>query len=132
SVFNFSLQLADPTVSYVEEVRKLVNDIDLTNLLTDTFSELASSSTIAGGDRPRILAVDDDPINLTILVNILSLEHYDIVTVTSGKEAMKILDTQEWDLIITDVMMPHMSGYELSRMIRERFSISELPILLLT
>src|SRR5690625_4138570 len=39
---------------------------------------------------------------------------------------------QEWDLVISDVMMPRMSGYELTRIIRKRFTISELPILLLT
>ncbi len=45
---------------------------------------------------------------------------------------MAILDTKEWDLIISDVMMPQMSGYELTRRIRQRFTIAELPILLLT
>ncbi len=83
-------------------------------------------------DKVSILAVDDDPVNLNILVNILYQEHYDIVTVTSAKDALSILNTREWDLVISDVMMPHMSGYELTQAIRESFSISELPILLLT
>ena len=55
-----------------------------------------------------------------------------MITVTSGMEALSIVDTKKWDLIISDVMMPQLSGYELTRAIRERFSISELPILLLT
>lgn len=54
------------------------------------------------------------------------------MTVTSGKKALAILDATEWDLIISDVMMPQMSGYELTRKIRQRFTITELPILLLT
>lgn len=86
----------------------------------------------AASDRPAILVVDDDPLNLKILVQILSLQRYDIVTVTSGVEALARLDKSEWDLLISDVMMPGMSGYELSKEVRKRFSSSELPILLLT
>lgn len=92
------------------------------------------SEPAAPGDtgRPRILAVDDDPVNLKVLVNILSIEHYEIVTVLNAKDAIAQLDGQHWDLAIIDVMMPYMSGYELTKIIRERFSISELPVLLLT
>ena len=76
--------------------------------------------------------MDDDPINLQVLSTILPAEQYELETVTSGKAALARLNTKEWDLIITDVMMPHMSGYELTRSIREKYSISELPILLIT
>lgn len=80
----------------------------------------------------HILAVDDDPINLKVLESMFSASPYEIVTVTSGKEALAMLETGEWDLVIADVMMPNMSGYELTDRIRERFSISQLPVLLLT
>ncbi|QMV45199.1 response regulator [Cohnella cholangitidis] len=83
-------------------------------------------------DKLSILAVDDDTVNLSVLVNILSPETYDVVTATSGEEALAMLDRSDWDLVISDVMMPRMSGYELSQAIRERYSVSELPILLLT
>ncbi|MBU8598680.1 hypothetical protein CHH78_20950 [Shouchella clausii] len=82
--------------------------------------------------RPRILMVDDDPANLQVLEGILSPEDYDVTMVTSGKEALAMLDAQEWDLVISDTMMPQMSGYELTRMIRKRFTLIELPVLLLT
>lgn len=42
------------------------------------------------------------------------------------------MDTQQWDLLIADVMVPQMSGYELTQKIREQYSLSELPALLLT
>ncbi|WP_223264279.1 hybrid sensor histidine kinase/response regulator [Paenibacillus sp. IHB B 3084] len=88
----------------------------------------------AGSARSAILAVDDDPVNLRVLEGILASESesYDLVTVTSAQEALHRLDHREWDLIIADVMMPQMSGYELTRRVREYFSISELPVLLLT
>lgn len=83
-------------------------------------------------DCPRILAIDDDPVNLSVLESVLSAESYEIAKATSGKEALALLAARAWDLIIADVMMPHMSGYQLSRAVRERFAVSELPILLLT
>ncbi|MBW7474337.1 response regulator [Paenibacillus oenotherae] len=83
-------------------------------------------------DLPKVLIVDDDPLNLMMLVQMLSSHHYNIVTTTSGVKALSMLDNEEWDLLITDVMMPHMSGYELTSAIRTRFTSSELPILLLT
>lgn len=80
----------------------------------------------------HILAVDDDMVNLRVLGGILSQEPYSITFAVSGSEALELLGTKSWDLVITDVMMPQMSGYELTRRIRERFSPSELPVLLLT
>src|SRR5690625_2915531 len=50
----------------------------------------------------------------------------------SGDEALSIIDTGRYDLVISDVMMPNMSGYELTENIRKQFTISELPIILLT
>src|SRR5690625_684391 len=79
----------------------------------------------------NILVIDDDHVNLRILKTMLSSE-YNVFTTSSGKKALELLQTEEFDLIISDVMMPHMSGYELTQKIREQFSISELPILLLT
>lgn len=83
-------------------------------------------------ERLRILVVDDDPVNLQVIETMFSEEDYTIGTALSGEEALALLDVQEWDLIVSDVMMPQMSGYELTRRIRERFSVTELPILLLT
>lgn len=83
-------------------------------------------------NRPLLLIIDDDPVNLQVLEAILPPDEYDITMVTSGKEALAKLDTKEWDLVISDVMMPQMSGYELTRRIRERFTLTELPVLLLT
>src|SRR5690606_1244383 len=79
----------------------------------------------------NILIVDDDPVNLKVLQAILE-EEYRVLTVTSANEALENIHRHSWDLVISDVMMPNMSGYELTVKIREQFEISELPILLLT
>ncbi|RKN86844.1 ATP-binding protein [Paenibacillus ginsengarvi] len=93
-------------------------------------SDLAAPSW--NGAEMNILAVDDDPVNLNVLAGILSAEPYRVTIAHSAHEALELLGTRQWDLLIADVMMPHMSGYELTQKVRERYSVSELPVLLLT
>ncbi|WP_378126535.1 ATP-binding protein [Cohnella boryungensis] len=83
-------------------------------------------------DRIRLLAVDDDPVNLNVLRTIFAEENYEVFPAIDGQEALALLEYGGWDLIISDVTMPIMSGYELTARIRERYSIAELPVLLLT
>ncbi|WP_168735532.1 ATP-binding protein [Cohnella fermenti] len=83
-------------------------------------------------DRARILAIDDDPVNLRILKHALAADRYEIAATTSGAEALVLLNSKRWDLVIADVMMPGISGYEVARTVRTMFTSSELPILLLT
>lgn len=80
----------------------------------------------------RVLIVDDDPVNLKVLANMLQPDGYALSFAASGEQAAGQLSSAHWDLFIIDVMMTPMSGYELTRLVRERFPISELPILLLT
>ncbi|WP_158289307.1 hybrid sensor histidine kinase/response regulator [Paenibacillus flagellatus] len=92
----------------------------------------ADSAVDADAEKPNVLIVDDDPVNLHILKETLPRHRYRVSAVHSAQEALKRIDEEEWDLVVTDVMMPRMSGYELTRMIRRRFAMSELPVLLLT
>jgi two-component system sensor histidine kinase ChiS len=132
STFSFSLQLSGQLTPHAGPNQPMTDDMEITENAIAATAHTIPVMSLNTVDRPSILVVDDDPINLNILVSMLSLVSYNISTVTSAKEALDILESKEWDLIIADVMMPHMSGYELSRKIRERFSIIELPILLLT
>lgn len=142
TVFSFSLPLAEPSFSSSlqrqlterEAAMELtaaarVNNLD-PNVWADTIA--ASAPPSSNDDRIHILAVDDDAVNLKVLASILSTESYAITTVSSGEEALRMLNVRQWDVLVIDVMMPHMSGYELTRKIRERYSLSDLPILLLT
>jgi len=91
-----------------------------------------SIPALLNDSKVHILAVDDDPVNLSVLAGILSSEPYQLTTAHSAREALELLATGAWDLVIADVMMPQMSGYELTQRIREHYSLSELPVLLLT
>ena len=77
-----------------------------------------------------ILVVDDEPVNCYVLVSQLTAENYKVDTACSGKEALeKIMGSSDYDLIITDILMPEMSGYELCSRIKEKYSVVELPVL---
>ncbi|NET28802.1 ATP-binding protein [Okeania sp. SIO1I7] len=81
----------------------------------------------------KILIVDDEPVNLQVLRNNLSLQNYAITQANNGIEALEIIENGLMpDLILLDVMMPHMTGYEVAKKLREKFLQSELPIVMLT
>lgn len=79
-----------------------------------------------------ILAVDDTPDNLLLLEAILSEEGYNIHTVEDGASALKHIESCPPDLILLDVMMPGMNGYEVTQHIRKNPAIPFIPILLIT
>lgn len=80
----------------------------------------------------RILIVDDDPVNLKLVTAIFKQVGYETFTVTSGAEALERLDEIRPELIISDVEMPGMNGYELTRQLRQHPLTAALPIMLLT
>ena len=81
----------------------------------------------------KVLIVDDDEVNRQVLVNHLSLQHYAIRQTASGMETLALLENgYKPDLILLDVMMPRISGYEVTQKIRETWAADELPIILLT
>ena len=81
----------------------------------------------------NIMIVDDEHVNRRVLQNHLSVAGYGVTEANSGKEALALLGGEtNYDLILLDIMMPEMSGYEVCQKIRERYQTSELPIILLT
>lgn len=81
----------------------------------------------------RVLLVDDDSVNLQAASAILKLGGYKVTMAGSGRVALKELEKQtDYSLVILDVMMPEMSGFEVCKKLRERKSAFELPVLMLT
>jgi class 3 adenylate cyclase len=79
-----------------------------------------------------ILAVDDQPQNLRLLDAILTPRGYRIVTATSGKDAIALLADELPDLLLLDIVMPEMDGYQLCRLIRDNPGTAYLPVVMLT
>jgi signal transduction histidine kinase len=80
----------------------------------------------------RLLIVDDVPDNLFLVRTILEEEGYEIITSSNGHGALKIIESEPIDLVLLDVMMPVMDGYEVTRRIRAMQDLPFIPILLIT
>ena len=79
----------------------------------------------------RILAVDDESINLLLITGHLKGE-YEILTALNGHDALETLDKHEIDLILLDVMMPGMNGFEVCGIIKADERFSDIPVIFLT
>ncbi len=81
----------------------------------------------------KVLVVDDEPINLQVLKSNLSMNNIQVTTAISGEETLQLLERgYEPDIILLDIMMPKMNGYEVAEKIREKYSKEELPIIFVT
>ncbi len=80
----------------------------------------------------KILIVDDISKNIQILGNILAQNNYQIAYAQSGKEALKICEMQSFDLILLDIMMPGMDGYEVCIKLKSEPKTKDIPIIFLT
>jgi len=82
--------------------------------------------------RKSLLVVEDSITARTLLKNVLELAGYDIKTAVDGLEAITALKTQEFDLVVSDVDMPRLNGFDLTSKIRSDRKLSELPVVLVT
>ena len=80
----------------------------------------------------RILVVDDVSANVKLLEARLTAEYFDVVTAMSGPEALAICRSAQCDIVLLDVMMPEMDGFETTRRIREMPLFQRVPIIALT
>jgi class 3 adenylate cyclase/CheY-like chemotaxis protein len=80
----------------------------------------------------KILVVDDTPRNVKLLADLLSVKGYEVLTALSGQEALAQMEAEWPDLILLDVVMPEMSGYEVCRKIRENAASAMLPVIMVT
>jgi signal transduction histidine kinase/CheY-like chemotaxis protein/class 3 adenylate cyclase/Flp pilus assembly protein TadD len=118
------------------EISSLMNDIEYDLQVSDGTEALKEWKTTEPdkfNENARILIVDDEPVIRRVLENQLRLGGYEVLQASSGAEALAMIKEMKLpDLIILDIMMPRMSGYEVCENIRQRFGPSTLPILLLT
>lgn len=80
----------------------------------------------------RILVVDDVADNLFLLQTVLETEGYAVETALDGKMALDKIESTDPDLVLLDIMMPELNGYEVTRRVRQSERFASLPIVLLT
>src|SRR5215468_9428170 len=80
----------------------------------------------------KILVVDDVPVNVKLLADLLAVKGYAVVTASNGPEALEKIDKEQPGLVLLDVMMPGMSGYDVCRKIRRNTATATLPVIMVT
>jgi adenylate cyclase len=83
-------------------------------------------------DRTRVLVVDDQPPNVRLLEAILTPRGYDVLTASSGEEALELIGAEDIDLVLLDILMPGIDGYEVCRRIRDQVDTAYLPVVMVT
>lgn len=133
SKFIFTLPKCDPIS---QEMKKRQRNLDKEqDEICDScnYKENMESSNQEFKGGKRILIVDDEPINIRVLKHFLEQRKYTVITAYSGREALEKVDNdKELDLVILDVMLPDMLGFEVCTLLREKHPLLELPILIMT
>jgi signal transduction histidine kinase/class 3 adenylate cyclase/ActR/RegA family two-component response regulator len=127
-------QLAAPTQNSASENNRNKTYLSSNwNLPKPAPNPLEQATSLLEVEKFKLLIVDDDPINLQVLNNHLSLQNYSVIQALNGEQALSLLESGvHFDLIILDIMMPRMSGYEVCAKLREKYPSHELPVVMLT
>ena len=80
----------------------------------------------------KILIVDDVTSNVLLLKVLLTNEKFNVITASSGKQALELVENDRPDLVLLDVMMPEMNGFEVAQILKQKTETSEIPIIFLT
>lgn len=132
TTFTFTLPLATEKQLKEGNTEVAATTLDSMKIEDEQILNLELPAVIPGELKYKILVVDDDHVNLKVLLDLVSSLNYTVIAVDNGHEALEIINEQSIDLLVLDLMMPNMSGYEVSESVRERFHMVELPILILT
>ena len=88
--------------------------------------------TSAETARPLVLVADDDPDILELVAFRLERAGCDVLKATDGEEALRLVEERHPDLAVLDVMMPKLTGYEVTNRIRKNDATKKIPVILLT
>src|SRR5713101_2087229 len=80
----------------------------------------------------RILVVDDNPVNLRVLADWLASEHYVVSTARDGFEALAKIAAERPDIVLLDVVMPELNGFEVCRRIKADPTMADIPVIMVT
>jgi CheY-like chemotaxis protein len=89
-----------------------------------------SDKNAAGHQKPLIFIVEDVPRNLQVLFHILKKEEYRIAAASNGRQALDMIPEARPDLVLLDVMMPGLDGFEVCRQLKKNPAAADIPILL--
>ena len=128
--------IAGATILGNGEVCMVLNPQDLINSVggkrTTHVKEIVEDETVKTTTKPKLLLVEDSIIIRTQMKRILEEAGYELTVAVDGAEGFKKLQSDQFDLVVSDVEMPNMSGLELTTKIRQQSEYQQLPIVLVT
>ncbi len=133
SKFWFTLETT--TESFIEVVPALTDNHEFGDAVTSEVSQINSlpkTDTTTADHTQLILVADDEIVNRKVICDFLQLAGYQTIEASNGEEALQITTNQKLDLVILDVMMPQISGFDVCKELRRQYSAIELPILLIS
>ncbi|CCN45208.1 putative sensor histidine kinase/response regulator [Vibrio nigripulchritudo MADA3029] len=130
TTFSFSLPLAsDAEISTSKQLGEQ-NHFQLPEANENSSPE--DNSLPENPEGPLIVVADDEPVNLQILDSFLRMEGYRVKTAKDGTETLELVQLEKPELLLLDVMMPGLSGYQVCEQVRLSYDLSELPVIMLT
>ncbi|MET3134569.1 two-component system chemotaxis sensor kinase CheA [Oxalobacteraceae bacterium GrIS 1.11] len=106
--------------------------LNVEDLLVSAQAVAPAPARRAASARAAVLVVDDSMTSRTLLKNVLETAGYEVSTAVDGKEALQTLRGAKFDLLVSDVDMPRMNGFDLTAQVRADHALSELPVILVT
>ncbi len=114
---------------------RIVPIINVSDLFTSAINLGAASRAMPEADEKRkksVLVVEDSITSRTLLTSILQSAGYEVTTAADGLEGYRIVQNDSFDIVVTDVEMPAMNGFELTEQIRKTEGISDVPVVIVT
>jgi DNA-binding response OmpR family regulator len=113
-----ALELVASGITSIEEVNRVLSDDE--------------SARNVSHDRPRVLVVDDDAITRMLVKLLLEREKFEVLEAANGRDGVDIAKRERPDLMLVDLNMPEMDGYQAITTLRKDVSLARLPIVVLT
>ncbi len=123
------------TTDVVDVAHYLMNSNDhwfADHAIDKPFDGAGSSNAAPTNNRNRILLVDDSPFFRNMLTPLLNISGYDVIASSSAKEALTLCEAEDFDLIISDIEMPEMTGFEFAEKVRSSPTMSDTPMVALS
>ncbi|PHJ41445.1 ATP-binding protein [Vibrio sp. PID17_43] len=129
TTFSFTLPLASEEEIQASQTLAARGHFQIPDLNMESNDDLSLPENPNG---PLLYVADDEPVNLRVLESFLRLEGYRVRTISDGPDTLALIKKEKPELLLLDIMMPGMSGYQVCSELRNTYDHAELPIIMLT
>lgn len=113
-------------------ITKPVNEEILIKTVARQIEELVKKGALHKKKRPKVLIIDDEPYHVELIKDRLKFNNYDVIYSYNGNEGLEKIKKEKPDLVLLDIMLPEIDGFEISKKIKAYPQTKDLPIIMLT